>query len=72
VIDRSDECFFFSSFLGHRPLPSRKKTSCHGTSREMSRMASDKLKSSEDGPSQGTDLEMISLSMFIIDINKAL
>jgi len=36
----------------------------------MFRMASDKLKSSKDGPSQGTDLEVISAS--ILDINEAL
>jgi len=64
--------FFFSSLFSWTLLSFKRKENviCHGTSQETPRMASDKLKSSEDGPSQGTDLEMMSLSM--ADINEAL
>jgi len=47
-------CFF--SFFSWTPSSTKKENEM---SRNIFHMASDKLKSSEDGPSQGTDLEMI-------------
>jgi len=43
--------------LGEKEFFSSDTEKCHGTSREMFCMASEMLMSSEDGPSQGTDLE---------------
>jgi len=56
--------FFFLLFLDQAKKENENVT-------EMFRMASDKQKSSEDGPSQETELEMI-ISASTLDINEAL
>jgi len=54
--------FFFSWTASYSTVP-RKETKISRNNQGMFRMASDKVKLLEDVPSQGTELEMISVSM---------